>query len=86
MLLLPGGSPGEIGPVGRLLAGLRLLQLRLAAAQPLPARTRITELDRQLIATRLAEALVLLGVGLGGLGEHPLDLRPDRGVASRRPR
>jgi hypothetical protein len=86
VLSLPGGSPGEIRLVGRLLLALRLLQLGLAAAQPLPARARVSELERQLVAARLAQAPVLLGVRLRGLGEHPLDLRPDRGVAARRPR
>ena len=70
--------------MGRLLVRLLLLQLLLAAAQPLPPRARIDELGGQLIAARVAEALVLGGVRASGFGEDPLDLLTDRRVAARR--
>ena len=43
-------------------------------------------LGRQLISARVAQALILGGVRIGRLREHPLDLLADRGVAARRPR
>ncbi len=44
--------------MGRLLVCLRLFQLLLAAAQPLPARVRVNQLGRQLITARIAELLI----------------------------
>ena len=60
------------------------IQLLPAAAQPLPPRARIDELGRQLIAARVAEALVLGGIRPSGFDEDPLDLLTDRRVAARR--
>jgi hypothetical protein len=85
VLGFPGGSPGEVGPIGELLVGLLVLQLLLAAAQSLSARARISQLGRQLVASRLAKPLVLVGVRLCGLAEYLFDLDTDRGVAARRP-
>lgn len=84
MLGLPGRAPGEIRLVRGLLVGLLALQLFFAAPQPLPTRTRIDQFARKLIAARVAEALVLLAIRSGRLGEHPLDLLADRGMAARR--
>jgi hypothetical protein len=84
MLGLPGCPPREILPVCSLFFGLFLLRLLLAAPQPLAAGARIDKLGRQLIAARLAQALVLGGIRPHSLGEHPLDLPTDRAVAARR--
>ena len=77
VLGFPLGSPGEIGLIGAA-AGLLGLELLAAATQPLAARAAIGQLGRQLVAARLPEALVIGGVGLGGLLEHRLDLLADR--------
>jgi len=84
VLGLPGATPREIGLIRRLFVGLRLLQLLFAAAQPLPPRARVDQLGRQLIAARLSEPLILGGVRVRRLCEHPFDLLPNRGVAARR--
>jgi hypothetical protein len=86
VLGLPGSPPGQILLVGGLFVGLLRFQLLFAAAQPLPPRTRVSQPGRQLVAARVAEALILGGVRFGGLREHPLDLLADRGVAARRSR
>jgi hypothetical protein len=67
--------PARFGLVDSLLLGLLLLQLLLAAAQPLPARAPVRELGRQLVTACVAEYLILGGVRFRGLAEHPLDLR-----------
>ena len=84
MLGFPAGSPGEVGLVGGLLLGLRLLELLLTAAQPFPPRPNVDQLGRQLIATYLPEPLIFGGVRIGGFGEHPVDLQADRCVTARR--
>ena len=57
--------------------GLLGLDLALGALQPRPARDRIGQLARQLVAARVAKLLVLGGVDLVGLGQDPLDLLAD---------
>ena len=84
VLGFPAGSPGEVGLVGGLLLGLRLLELLLTAAQPFPPRPNVDQLGRQLIATYLPEPLIFGGVRIGGFGEHPVDLQADRCVTARR--
>ncbi len=84
MLVLPGGSPGEIRLVACLLVGLLPLELLLAAPQPLSPRARISQFARQLIAARVAEALILVSIRSRRLGEHPLDLVANRRVGTRR--
>ena len=46
--------------------------------QPLDPRSAISQLGRQLITTRLAEALILGGIDRGGLAEDPINLFADR--------
>ena len=53
------------------------LQLALGALEPLAARDRIGQLGRQLVAARVAEALVLGGIDRVGLGQDPVDLLAD---------
>ena len=81
MLGLPIGAPGEVGLVVGLLLGLLRLELLLAAPQPLAARPRVGQIGRQLVAARVAEPLVIFGVGVGRLLENPLDLLSDRAIA-----
>jgi hypothetical protein len=77
VLGLPVGAPGEVGLVVGLLLGLLHLELLLAAPQPLAARPRVGQIGRQ----RVAEPLVIFGVGVGRLLENPLDLLADRAIA-----
>ncbi len=84
VLSLPGRSPLEIRLISLPFIGLRPLQLLPAAVQSLPARARVHELGRQLVAARLSEELILGRVRIRRLREHALDLLPDRGVAARR--
>lgn len=65
---------------------LLALELVLAALEACAARARISELGGQLVAAAVAEALVLGGVGRGGLAEDLLDLVADRRVAAVRGR
>jgi len=81
VLGLPVGAPGEVGLVVGLLLGLLRLELLLAAPQPLAARPRVGQIGRQLVAARVAEPLVIFGVGVGRLLENPLDLLTDRAIA-----
>jgi hypothetical protein len=64
VLRFPGGAPGEIRFVGGLLIGLPLLQLLFCSGAAVPARARVNQLERQLVAAGVAEALILLGVRL----------------------
>jgi hypothetical protein len=80
--LLPGRPRGELCLVGGLPLGLGALELLRAAGKPRSPRAGIAQLCRQLVAAALAQPLILGGVGLGGLAQHPLCLRGDRLVGA----
>ena len=66
-----------------LLGGLLGLELFAATAKTGKARAPAGQLGGQLVAARLAQALVVCRVGAGGLIEDGLDLLGDRPIAAR---
>ncbi len=63
--------------------GLLTLELFAAGRQPRSPRPRIAQLAWQLVTARLAQPLIVGGVGRGGLLQHRLDLGADRRIRPR---
>ena len=80
MLELPLGAPEKVGLILGLLLGLLGLEFGFAASKPLATGVRGGQLGRQLVAARLADGLIVVGVSPGRLLERLLDVLTDRVV------